>query len=239
MDSIDSLMTMKVEKVRELLVHLDRATVLRLFDRMAAHPPRDGQLAAQVTALMLEVLTGERREHARRLWTTWLEPVLVRERIGPASGRPLPGSINATDAAACWAALTPRMAELVADVQERIAERARRTPLDRVLASPDAARWAETLRRRSAVELRSMRRDPAALSAFLCAANAQRARLSGIPCERLRLLDQTDVDTLLAVLEAMAAWTDVVWRSRPESRGLLPAVRAALLECGAPAAVPA
>ena len=227
MENIESLTAMRVETVRELLRHLDRPTVLRIFDRMSETPPRNGQLACRLTAVVLELLNGDRRQHARRLWTTWLEPVLVRDRIGPASGRPLPGTVNATDAAAWWTVLAPHMAELVADVQERVTERARRMPLDRVLESDEAARWAETLRRRSVIALRTMRGTPQILDSVLAAANAERARLTGQPAERLRPLDARDLDTLLTVLEAMTAWTAVDWRSR-EHDGLLASVRGAL-----------
>ena len=214
MDNIEGLMAMRVETVRELLLHLDRPTVLRIFDRMSVAPPRNGQLASRLTAVVLELLSGGRREHARRLWTSWLEPVLVRDRLGPASGRPLPGTVNITDAAAWWAVLTPHMAELVADVQERVAERMRREPLDRVLGSDEGVRWAETLRRRSVIALRAVRGEAGALDSLLAAANAERARLVGLPAARLRPLDARDLDTLLAVLEAMPAWTAVDWRER-------------------------
>jgi len=227
MENIEGLMAMRVETVRELLRHLDRPTVLRIFDRMAETPPRDGQLASRLMSVVLELLNGGRREHARRLWTTWLEPVLVRDRIGPASGRPLPGTVNATDAAAWWTVLAPHMAELVADVQERVTERARRMPLDRVLESDEAARWAETLRRRSVIALRTARANPQVLDSMLAAANAERARLAGQPAERLRPLDARDLDTLLSVLEAMPAWASVDWRRR-EQDGLLASVRGAL-----------
>ncbi len=227
MHNIEDLMAMRVETVRELLLHLDRPTVLRIFDRMAETPPRDGQLASKLTAVVLELLTGGRREHARRLWTSWLEPVLMRDRIGPASGRPLPGTVNIVDAAAWWAVLAPRMPELIADVQERVAERARRMPLDRVLASDEAVRWAETLRRRSVIALRMVRANARELENLLAAANAERARLVGHPMERLRPLDTRDLNTLLAVLEAMPAWSAVDWRTR-EYDGLLASVRCAL-----------
>ncbi|WP_448188616.1 hypothetical protein [Azospirillum sp. sgz301742] len=241
MDNIDSLMAMRVETVRELLLHLDRPTVLRIFDRMTEAPPRDGQLASRLTTVVLELLSGGRREHARRLWTSWLEPVLVRDRLGPASGRPLPGTVNITDAAAWWAVLTPHMAELVADVQERVTERMRREPLDRVLASDEAMRWAETLRRRSVIALRAVRGAAGSLDSLLAAANAERARLVGMPAARLRPLDGLDLDTLLAVLEAMPAWSTVDWRKR-EHDSLLASVQWALhadRTAGAPATVSA
>ncbi len=227
MDNIEDLMAMRVETVRELLLHLDRPTVLRIFDRMAEAPPRDGQLASKLTTVVLELLTGGRREHARRLWTSWLEPVLVRDRIGPASGRPLPGTVNIVDAGAWWTVLAPRMLELIEDVQERVAERARRAPLDRVLASDEAVRWAETLRRRSVIALRMVRANTRELESLLATANAERARLAGHPVERLRPLDARDLDTLLAVLEAMPSWSDIDWRTR-EHDGLLASVQCAL-----------
>lgn len=227
METIEGLMAVRVETVREMLRHLDRPTVLRFFDRMVEAPPRNPQLSLRLTAVVLELLTGGRREHARRLWTNWLEPVLVRDRIGPASGRPLPGTVNITDAAAWWAVLAPHMVELVSDIQERVTERARRTPLDRVLESDEAQRWSETLRRRSVITLRSVRGDDGALASFLAAANAERARLVGMPADRLRPLDVRDLDTLLAVLEAMPAWASVDWRAR-ERDSLLTSVRGAL-----------
>jgi len=119
------------------------------------------------------------------------------------------------------------MAELVADIQERIEERARRVPLDRVLVSDEAKRWAETLRRRSVIELRAIRADPTALAALLSAANAQRARAASAA---VRCLDGRDLDTLLGVLEAMAAWERADWRARPAEDALLVAVRQALVE---------
>lgn len=227
MDNFEGLMAMRVETVRELLIHLDRPTVLRIFDRMSETPPRNRQLASRLTAVVLELLTGGRNQHARRLWTSWLEPVLVRDRVGPASGRPLPGTVNATDAAAWWTVLAPGMADLVAEVQERVSGRARREPLDRVLASDEAQDWAEALRCQSVIALRAVRGDTDSLDALLAIANAERARLVGLPAERLRPLDGRDLDTLLAVLEAMPAWSAVDWRER-EHDSLLASVRGAL-----------
>lgn len=228
MDDIEALMAMRVEKVRELLVHLDRPTILRIFDRLGERPPRDGGLADQVTAVILELLKGDRRQYARRLWTSWLEPVLVRDRLVPASGRPLPGTVHAVDAGAWWAVLAPRMGGLATDIQERIEDLVRRMPLDRVLESEQARRWAELLRHRSVAELRAVRSDPAALAELLAAANAERARVANA----VRRLDRQDLDTLLNVLEAMSAWADSRRRPRPEEDLLLVAVRQALVESG-------
>lgn len=231
MDNIEALMAMRVETVRELLRHLDRPTVLRIFDRMSEAPPRNGQLASRLMSLVLELLNGERREHARRLWTNWLEPVLVRDHVGPASGRPLPGTVNATDAAAWWTVLATHMVDVVADVQERVTERARRIPLDRVLFSDESVGWSEALRHRSVATLRTARGNASVMEAMLAAANIERARIAGVPEDRLRPLDGRDLETLLAVLEAMPAWHAVDWRQR-EHDGVLASVRGALgAEC--------
>ncbi|HYD70364.1 hypothetical protein [Azospirillum sp.] len=190
----------RVERVRRLLRNLDRRTVSRLFDAVAPDPRDGGARPAHVGAALLEVLNGRRRAHARRLWTRWVEPVMLRDAVTLAHPQPTPGCIHFIDTAGWWAALSRRMAPLVAEIQDTAAARAQRMPLDAVLASPDAARWTEDLRRGSLSELDALRDSPIARCAVLAEVNAERQRLAaGID---LRLLGDGDLMAFRAMLES-------------------------------------
>lgn len=189
----------RVERLRRLLHGLDRRTVTRLFDAVAPQPGSADARPAHIGAALLEVLNGRRRAHARRLWTRCVEAVMLRDAVTLARPTPVPGCVHFVDAAGWWAALSPRMAPLVEEIQETAAARAGRMPLDSVLASPDAARWTEDLRRRTVAELESLRDSPLTRCAVLAQVNAERQRLAaGID---LRLLGDGDLIAFKAVFE--------------------------------------
>ncbi|HEY0838063.1 MAG TPA: hypothetical protein VGE72_29395 [Azospirillum sp.] len=189
----------RVERVRRLLHSLDRRTVTRLFDAVATRPDAGGGRPAHVGAALLDVLNGRRRAHARRLWTTWIEPVMLRDAVTLAQPQPVPGCVHFVDAAGWWAALSRRMAPLVTEIQETATERAQRVPLDQVLASADAARWTRELRRHTLAELEALSDSPLARCAVLAEVNAERQRLAaGID---LRLLGDGDLIGFKAMLE--------------------------------------
>ncbi|HYH21087.1 MAG TPA: hypothetical protein VD995_20970 [Azospirillum sp.] len=190
----------RVERVRRLLRSLDRRTVSRLFDAVAPDPRDGGARPAHVGAALLDVLNGRRRAHARRLWTQWVEPAMLRDTVTLARPHPVPGCIHFVDVAGWWTALSRRMAPLVAEIQDITTARAQRMPLDTVLASPDAARWTADLRRCSLAELDALRDSPLARCAVLAEVNAERQRLAaGID---LRLLGDSDLMAFHAMLES-------------------------------------
>lgn len=191
----------RYDKVRQLLSRLDRKTRTRLFDELVAQPALSGPFTSPMMTMLLDVLTGRRRSHARRLWTRWLEPVMLRDRALLSVRAPLPGCLRLADAAGWWVALSCRMGDTPAAIQECMEERAASAPLERVLASEEAERWAETLRRASLAVLEALNDRPADRAAFLAEANTERARVTqnGVPA---RPLDASDLSTLVAALRA-------------------------------------
>ncbi|WP_029008686.1 hypothetical protein [Azospirillum halopraeferens] len=175
------------ETVRVFIGRLDRATMLRLYDHYTDRPPADGALAGRLGDIVLDVLNGPRRAHAQRLWMRWLEPAMVRDDAALAADRLPAGRIHAVDAGAWWQALAPRMGEDVAVAQEVIAGHARFAPIERVLASDEALRWAERLRLRSLAELEVLSGDPAGTERLLDVVGAVRRHLAtGRPMGRCR-----------------------------------------------------
>ncbi|MBP2310814.1 hypothetical protein [Azospirillum soli] len=224
----------RYDKVRQLLSRLDRKTRARLFDELVAQPTKAASPTSPMMAMLLDVLTGRRRSHARRLWTRWLEPVMVRDRALLSVRTPLPGCIRLADAAGWWVALSRRMGDTPADIQDRMEECAASAPLDRVLASEEAERWSETLRCKSLAALEALHDDPTERVAVLAEANAERARMApnGVPA---RPLDASDLLTLTAALRAGPDLRRLGGAAQSmDIDRLIALVRDALTGCGAP-----
>lgn len=185
-----------LDKVKAILAPLDRAQKSKLFELVQAGHLEDDQMTVEVGRLIVAMLNGPRTEHARRIWTGWFDPVMLRtDALMLAESRP-PGCMHVVDASAWWFALLPHLRDLAGRVQSDIADRASEHPLDAVLASPAAAGWAEELRVSS---LEILRRRGAA-GPLLATANAERITL-------LRKRGLTGVAPLsfgdLAMLDAM------------------------------------
>ncbi|MDQ2105567.1 hypothetical protein [Azospirillum isscasi] len=217
---------------RRLLSRLDRgADAARTADRPAGLPMR---------AMLLGLLSSRRRAHTRRLWARWLEPVMLRDPALLAITEPLPGCIRVIDTAGWWPALSRRMDDLPATVQTRLEDRLAEGALERVLASPEMAGWAETLRNRSLAVLDAVRTNPTTLALFLEEANAHRMRAASAltfpgGVAALRPLDGADVETLATALRLSDSWRMLGGRAPDmEIDELLACVRGALTGGGVP-----
>ncbi|WP_310118836.1 hypothetical protein [Azospirillum sp. BE72] len=208
-----------LDKVKAILAPLDRAQKSKLFELVQAGHLEDDQMTVEVGRLIVAMLNGPRTEHARRIWTGWFDPVMLRtDALMLAETRP-PGCMHVVDASAWWFALLPHLRELAGRVQTDIAARASEHPLDAVLASPAAAEWAEELRVRSLAILRQR----GGAGTLLATANAERITL-------LRKRGLTSVAPLsmgdLAMLDAMLEHAPL-WRGAVRPRdtiGMLHAV---------------
>ncbi|WP_042445927.1 hypothetical protein [Azospirillum sp. B510] len=196
-----------LEKVKAILAPLDRAQKSKLFELVQAGHLEDDQMTVEVGRLIVAMLNGPRTEHARRIWTGWFDPVMLRtDALMLAESRP-PGCMHVTDASAWWFALLPHLRELAGRVQDDVASRAREHPLDTVLASPAAAEWAEELRVRSLAVLRQR----GGAGPLLATANAERLTLlrkrglSGVAP-----LSMGDLAMLDAMLEHAPLWRGAV-----------------------------
>lgn len=162
-----------LDKVKAILAPLDRAQKSKLFELVQAGHLEDDQMTVEVGRLIVAMLNGPRTEHARRIWTGWFDPLMLRtDQLMLAESRP-PGCMHVVDASAWWFALLPHLRELAGRVQSDIAARASEHPLDRVLASPAAADWAEELRVRSLAVLRQR----GGAGPLLATANSERLTL--------------------------------------------------------------
>lgn len=218
-----------LDKVKAILAPLDRAQKSKLFELVQAGHLEDDQMTVEVGRLIVAMLNGPRTEHARRIWTGWFDPVMLRtDALMLAETRP-PGCMHVVDASAWWFALLPHLRELAGRVQADIAARASEHPLDAVLASPAAADWAEELRVRSLAVLRQR----GGAGTLLATANAERITL-------LRKRGLTSVAPLsmgdLAMLDAMLnhapAWRGAV---RPrDTIGILHSVSEMAQQAGTP-----
>ena len=202
--------TVSLEKVKAILAPLDRAQKSKLFELVQAGHLEDDQMTVEIGRLIVAMLNGPRTEHARRIWTGWFDPVMLRtDALMMAETRP-PGCMHVVDASAWWFALLPHLRELAGRVQADIAARASEHPLDAVLASPAAARWAEELRLGSLAVLRQR----GGAGTLLATANAERITL-------LRKRGLTSVAPLsmgdLAMLDAMLEHAPL-WRGAVRPR---------------------
>lgn len=196
----------RLDKVKQTLLPLNRGMKAQLFDYLVDKQLTSDPVGAHIAAALLEVLNGNRTEHARRLWTGWLEPVVVRDDDTLCAERRLPGLMHIADAGGWWKALSPRLAHVAVSIQGTIEERGKTQPLDTIFASDSARQWAEMLRLESLARLSALRAAPQARTKFLAAANAERLKL--LPAGTAPApLDAADFDTLFAMLEAAPAWT--------------------------------
>ncbi len=231
--------TKRYDTVRRLLSRLDRQTRARLLNHLADSPGHDGSPASPVRLMLLQLLSSRRRAHTRRLWGRWLEPVMLRDPTLLTIHTPLPGCIRAADLPGWWTALSRRMGDTPSDIQAAIEDRLLEAPLDRVMASDEAAGWSDLLRFRSVVIMREVRSDPAALASFLDDANAERFRSNtghnGKADALPRALDIADFDTLATALHVAPAWRRLPGRAAlMEVDDLLNTVRDALTGGGIP-----
>lgn len=231
--------TKRYDTLRRLLSRLDRQTRARLLDHLADSPSHGGLPASPLRMMLLQFLSSRRRAHTRRLWARWLEPVMLRDPALLAMHTPLPGCIRAADLCGWWTALSRRMGDTPSGIQAAIEDRLLEAPLDRVMASDEAAGWSDLLRCRSLAIMREVRSDPAALASFLADANAERYRnnpghggkAEGLP----RALDIADFDTLSTALRVAPSWRRLPGRAvLMDVDDLLATVRDALTGDGIP-----
>lgn len=208
-----------LDKVKAILAPLDRAQKSKLFELVQAGHLEDDQMTVEVGRLIVAMLNGPRTEHARRIWTGWFDPVMLRtDQLMLAESRP-PGCMHVVDASAWWFALLPHLRELAGRVQSDIAARASEHPLDSVLASPAAVDWAEELRVRSLAVLRQR----GGAGPLLATANSERLTLlrkRGLV--GVAPLSMGDLAMLDSLLEHAPLWKGMV---RPrDTIGILHAV---------------
>lgn len=218
-----------LDKVKAILAPLDRAQKSKLFELVQAGHLEDDQMTVEVGRLIVAMLNGPRTEHARRIWTGWFDPVMLRtDALMLAETRP-PGCMHVVDASAWWFALLPHLRELAGRVQADIAARASEHPLDAVLASRAAADWAEELRVRSLAVLRQR----GGAGTLLATANAERITLlrkRGLTS--VAPLSMGDLAMLDAMLDHAPAWRGAV---RPrDTIGILHSVSEMAQQAGTP-----
>lgn len=193
-----------LDRLREVLAPLDQDKKSRLFELVRAGHLRNEQMTSQITRLLIDMLNGRRTEHARRLWTRWFDPILVRDDVPLLAEARLPGCLHFVDASAWWFTLSPHFRLLVQRIQKDVAQRSREQPINAVLATPEAREWAEELRRQSLAVLRAHQPDRMQM---LATANTERNRLlrsRGIT--RAAPLTASDLELLETMLEGAPAW---------------------------------
>lgn len=196
-----------LDKVRNMLAPLGRDEKARLFDMISRGGLKHERMERLIARLLVEQLNGARAEHARRLWTGWFDPVLLRDDLSLLADERLPGSLHIVEASAWWFTLSGPMAPLPGRIQDAIAERGRNQPLEHVFATPEALGWSEELRQRTLAALAAVRAKPAVFNRLIADANAHRARLikdRGLPVTGT--LTPADLDALEAMLRAAPAW---------------------------------
>ena len=197
-------------RLRDVLEPLGREQKARLHQLV-----RDGHLDNQtlgphVAKLLLEMLNGRRTEHARRLWTGWFDPILLRDDIGIRAETRLPASMHIIDAGAWWFALSRHMEHNVERIQRAIVKQSQEKPLDEIFASPAAQRIAEDLRRESLAVIAAVKPKAAERTRFLADANLQRkAILAEHNCRATPPLTASDLNSLEQLLTVAPAWRDL------------------------------
>lgn len=133
-DDIKRLLSgLSPEKARAILDNLDGLVVSR--------PER----ASAIRESLVRITNRSRVQHARRLFTGALEPLLVADKWSAVLGWSAPGLVHRFDIGALWSLLTHEQPAVVLETQQRLERMAEKTPLDDVLASAEALRLRDVL----------------------------------------------------------------------------------------------
>lgn len=186
--------------LRELIEKLPPKAARTLLGEIDGGGGR-GPLAAARSSLIRH-LNGTRRQHARRLFTSLVEPFLVAEDALLALDAP--GFLHRADLGALWTALTeiPAIGRLGAAVDREVAGLAADRLVDDVLDSGVGCRLRDRLRETALAELDARRAGRAATEALLERVNAA----------RVALLRQMRVDTAPRRVGTadLDGWTDAL-----------------------------
>jgi hypothetical protein len=196
-----------LEKVRQVLTPLGRTEKSRLFEMVSQGELQHAQMGRNIARILVELLNGARTEHARRLWTGWFDPILVRDDLTLLCESRLPACLHVIDAGAWWFALSRFMERLTGEIQTTVTELARDLPLEQVFSSAGARVWSDDLRRESLAVLASCRGKPQVINRLVTEANGHRARLTKERGFRNAApFTAADIATLEFMLETAPAW---------------------------------
>lgn len=194
-----------LKRVSDVLAPLDHGQKLRLYKMI-----RDGSLeemAEPVARLLVQMLNSRRTEHARRLWTGWFDPLIVRNDAVPRSRVRLAGCLHLTDIGAWWFALSSRMEPLVGRIQDTVARLGQDQPLNDIFASEEAHRWADELRAGSLAILVRLRADPSEAAPVLAEVGGFRAELlKSYGVRHREAAARAEIELLETALKAAPAW---------------------------------
>ena len=196
-----------MDKIRHILMPLRRGDKARLFDLINQGGLWDEHVELQIARLLVEQLNGARNEHARRLWTSWFDPILLRDDLTLQAHKRLPGSLHIAEAGSWWYAMSGFLAPLAGTIEKTIATQSRDRPLDHIFASPEARVWAGELRQQTLKVITSLRAKASSCNRLVAYANAHRIRLvqdRGLTCSTV--LTPADIDTLETMLTAAPVW---------------------------------
>ena len=196
-----------LEKVRQVLTPLGRTEKSRLFEMVSQGELQHAQMGRNIARILVELLNGARTEHARRLWTGWFDPILLRDDLTLLAENRLPACLHVLDAGGWWFALAGSMERLIGEIQSTITALGRELPLEQVFTSAAVRTWSEELRRESLAVLGACRGKPQATNRLVTDANTHRARL--LKDRGLRgaaPMTATDLSTLEFMLDIAPAW---------------------------------
>jgi hypothetical protein len=161
--------------LRELIEKLPPKAARTLLGEIDGRGGR-GPLAA-ARASLIRHLNGTRRQHARRLFTSLVEPFLVAEDALLALDAP--GFLHRADLGALWTVLAeiPAICRLGTAIDREVAGLAADRLVDDVLESGVGRRLRDRLREAALAELDALRAGRAATEALLERVNAARAAL--------------------------------------------------------------
>ena len=196
-----------LDKVRQVLTPLGRTEKSRLFEMVSQGELQNAKMGQNIARILVELLNGARTEHARRLWTGWFDPILVRDDVTLLAESRLPGCLHVLDAGAWWFALSRFMEDLTGEIQKTVTELARDAPLEQVFNAPAAKVWSERLRHETLAVLGNCRGKPQAITRLVAEANVHRGRLcKDRGFRNTAALTATDLAGLEFMLDAAPAW---------------------------------
>jgi hypothetical protein len=196
-----------LDKVRQVLTPLGRTEKNRLFEMVSQGELQNAQMGRHIARILVELLNGARTEHARRLWTGWFDPILLRDDLTLLSESRLPACLHVIDAGGWWFALAGFMERLTGEIQSTITALGHELPLEQVFTSAAVRTWSDDLRRESLAVLGACRGKAQAINRLVADANTHRARL--LKDRGLRgaaPLTAADLAALEFMLETAPAW---------------------------------
>ncbi|WP_207478601.1 hypothetical protein [Arenibaculum pallidiluteum] len=136
---------MKNDEIERLVQGLSPERARAVLERLAGLEVTRPEREAALRAALSRAANTKRTQHARRLFTDVLAPVLATDSRAQELGSDAPGLVTRADAAALWSLTAETRPAVVTRIQDVLSSEAARAPLSEILTRDTAVGMADEL----------------------------------------------------------------------------------------------